>query len=95
VTVKEKKERSLAVEKVVMALPLEFRGSDPDLRRNIEGVIEALMDSGNKGLRLQEMVRPPDLNQAKVNKCLIALVNRKIVVKDSSPGHVLYVWRGV
>jgi hypothetical protein len=31
-----------------------------------------------------DMVVPPDLNQARVNKCLIALVNRKIVTKDSS-----------
>jgi hypothetical protein len=30
------------------------------------------------------MIVPPDLNQARVNKCLIALVNRKIVTKDSS-----------
>ena len=29
-------------------------------------------------------VKPPDLNQARVNKCLIALVNRKIVRKDNS-----------
>ncbi len=28
-------------------------------------------------------VKPPDLNQARVNKCLIALVNRKIVRKDN------------
>lgn len=31
-----------------------------------------------------EFVKPPDLNQARVNKCLIALVNRKIVQKDNS-----------
>jgi DASH complex subunit DAM1 len=31
-----------------------------------------------------ELVAPPDLSQARVNKCLIALVNRKIVTKDSS-----------
>ena len=29
-------------------------------------------------------MKPPDLNQARVNKCLIALVNRKIVRKDNS-----------
>ena len=29
-------------------------------------------------------MKPPDLNQARVNKCLIALVNRKIVQKDNS-----------
>ncbi|KAM6503663.1 hypothetical protein JOM56_000606 [Amanita muscaria] len=28
-----------------MSLPLEFRGSDPNLRRNMETVIEGLMDS--------------------------------------------------
>jgi len=31
-----------------------------------------------------ELVKPPDLNQARVNKCLIALVNRKVVHKDNS-----------
>jgi DASH complex subunit DAM1 len=31
-----------------------------------------------------DLVAPPDLNQARVNKCLIALVNRKIVQKDNS-----------
>src|SRR5260221_11380521 len=30
------------------------------------------------------MIVLPDLNQARVNKCLIALVNRKIVTKDNS-----------
>lgn len=42
-------------------------------------------------------VKPPDLNQARVNKCLISLVNRKIVRKDNSTvsqptvqkGHIL------
>ena len=31
-----------------------------------------------------DLIKPPDLNQARVNKCLIALVNRKVVVKESS-----------
>ena len=35
-------------------------------------------------LSVLELVKPPDLNQARVNKCLIALVNRKIVQKDNS-----------
>jgi DASH complex subunit DAM1 len=38
-----------------------------------------------------EMIVPPDLNQARVNKCLIALVNRKIVTKDSSTVSVRFV----
>jgi hypothetical protein len=31
-----------------------------------------------------DLITPPDLNQARVNKCLIALVNRKVVQKDNS-----------
>ncbi|KAH9968150.1 DASH complex subunit Dam1-domain-containing protein [Russula dissimulans] len=94
-TPKEKKERSMAIDKVISSLPLEFRGSDPSLRRNIEMVIERLMDNDSRGLKLIDMVVPPDLNQARVNKCLIALVNRKIVTKDSSTGTVLYHWQGL
>ncbi|KAH7887118.1 hypothetical protein F5I97DRAFT_1807400 [Phlebopus sp. FC_14] len=92
---KEKRERSLAIEKIILCLPLEFRGSDPNLRRNMESIVEAMMDSGGRGVKLIELITPPDLNQARVNKCLIALVNRKIVQKDSSTGAVLYHWQGL
>jgi len=85
----------MAIDKVISSLPLEFRGSDPTLRRNIEMVVERLMDSDGRGLKLIEMIVPPDLNQARVNKCLIALVNRKIVTKDNSTGTVLYYWQGL
>ncbi|KII87910.1 hypothetical protein PLICRDRAFT_92792 [Plicaturopsis crispa FD-325 SS-3] len=91
---KEKKERNIAIENAVSSLPLEFRGNDPNLRRNIEMVIESLMDNAGKGLKLLELVHPPDLTQARVNKCLIALVNRKIVQKENSTGAVLYHWIG-
>ncbi|KAI0312064.1 DASH complex subunit Dam1-domain-containing protein [Amylostereum chailletii] len=94
-TAKEKKERSIAVDKAVMSLPLEFRGNDPGLRRNVETVIEALMDNAGKGMKLIELIKPPELNQARVNKCLIAMVNRKIVTKNNSTGTVLYHWQGV
>ncbi|KAJ8596694.1 hypothetical protein M405DRAFT_804935 [Rhizopogon salebrosus TDB-379] len=94
-TAKEKKERSLFIEKIVVSLPLEFRGSDPGLRRNMESVIESMMDSDGRGVKLIELVKPPDLNQARVNKCLIALVNRKIVQKDNGTGSVLYHWQGL
>ncbi|KIK93987.1 hypothetical protein PAXRUDRAFT_143853 [Paxillus rubicundulus Ve08.2h10] len=92
---KEKKERSIAIEKVISCLPLEFRGNDPNLRRNMEAVIEAMMDSDGRGIKLIELIVPPDLTQARVNKCLIALVNRRIVHKDSSTGSVLYHWHGL
>jgi len=35
-------------------------------------------------LSVLDLVKMPDLNQARVNKCLIALVNRKVVQKDST-----------
>ncbi|KZT24839.1 hypothetical protein NEOLEDRAFT_1134514, partial [Neolentinus lepideus HHB14362 ss-1] len=94
-TAKEKKERALFIEKVVHALPLEYRGNDPTLRRHIEMVITPLMDRAGQGIRLHDLVAPPDLNQARVNKCLIVLVNRKIVQKDNSTGQVLYYWVGL
>ncbi|OSX61313.1 hypothetical protein POSPLADRAFT_1047535 [Postia placenta MAD-698-R-SB12] len=92
-TAKEKRERSLFVDKVVTALPLEFRGSDPNLRRNVETVIEGFLDRPERGLG--KLVKPPDLTQARANKCLIALVNRKIVQKDNSTGAVQYHWHGL
>ncbi|CAK5270296.1 unnamed protein product [Mycena citricolor] len=82
-TAKEKKERSIEVEKVIACLPLEFRGSDPNLRRNMESVIEGLLDASNRVVKLTDLISPPDLNQARVNKCLIAL------------GTVLYHWQGI
>ncbi|KAJ3557246.1 hypothetical protein NM688_g1567 [Phlebia brevispora] len=94
-TVKEKKERALFVERIVNVLPLEFRGSDPNLRRQIELVVEGFLEREGRGIGIMELVKPPDLTQARVNKCLIALVNRKIVHKDNSTGAVLYHWRGL
>ncbi|KAF8348561.1 hypothetical protein F5887DRAFT_880006 [Amanita rubescens] len=105
-TAKEKKERMLEIEKIIMSLPLEFRGSDANLRRNMETVIEGLMDAPGQTIKLWnfvesvyelvlDLVKPPDLNQARVNKCLIALVNRKAVKKDNASGTVLYRWQGL
>ncbi|KAF5311074.1 hypothetical protein D9619_007887 [Psilocybe cf. subviscida] len=94
-TPKEKKERSIEIEKIIACLPLEFRGSDAGLRRNMESVIEGLMYSTTPGVKLLDLVAPPDLNQARVNKCLVALVNRKVVQKDNSTGSVLYHWKGI
>lgn len=48
-TAKEKKERSFMIDKVISVLPLEFRGNDPNLRRNMETVIEGLLDKEGKG----------------------------------------------
>ncbi|CAE6479387.1 unnamed protein product [Rhizoctonia solani] len=82
-TAKEKKERAIAVEKVINALPLEYRGSEPRLRDHMEAIINKLMDAP-KGLRVTDCVSPPEIPQARANKCLIALVGRKVVKKSSS-----------
>ncbi|TFK19887.1 hypothetical protein FA15DRAFT_674069 [Coprinopsis marcescibilis] len=94
-TAKEKKERSIELERIVSCLPLEFRGSDPSLRRNMESVLEGLMNAPGNTVKLPDLIKPPDLNQARVNKCLIALVNRKAVKKDNSSGTVMYRWIGI
>ncbi|KAF5314703.1 hypothetical protein D9611_007217 [Ephemerocybe angulata] len=94
-TAKEKKERSMEIDRIVSCLPLEFRGSDPSLRRNMETVIEGLLAAPGNTVKLHDLIKPPDLNQARVNKCLIALVNRKVVKKDNSTGTVLYSWVGI
>ncbi|KAI9463973.1 hypothetical protein BJY52DRAFT_1184386 [Lactarius psammicola] len=94
-TPKERKERKIAIDQIITLLPLEFRETNTSLRRNVEMVIERLMDSEGKGLKLIEMIVPPDLNQARVNKCLIMLVSRKFVTKDNSTGVVLYYWQGL
>lgn len=94
-TPKERKERKAAIDQIITLLPLEFRETNTSLRRNVEMVIERLMDSEGRGLKLIEMIVPPDLNQARVNKCLIMLVSRKFVTKDNSSGVVLYYWQGL
>ncbi|XP_006463479.1 hypothetical protein AGABI2DRAFT_208298 [Agaricus bisporus var. bisporus H97] len=94
-TAKERKERDLEIERIISALPLEFRGSDPNLRRQMETIIEGILKASDQTIKLQDLIKPPDLNQARVNKCLIALVNRKVVQKESQSGSVLYHWRGL
>ncbi|KAF9788210.1 hypothetical protein BJ322DRAFT_1106223 [Thelephora terrestris] len=91
-TAKEKRERGLEIEKVVNSLPLEYRGSDHTLRKQIEMVIESLMDNPEKAYKASDLARPPELNQARVHKCFLALANRKIIAKDASG---LYRWQGL
>ncbi|KAG8712778.1 hypothetical protein FRC11_014218 [Ceratobasidium sp. 423] len=92
-TAKEKKERAIAVEKVINTLPLEYRGSEPRLREHMEAIISKLMGAP-KGLRVTDCVTP-EIPQARANKCLIALVGRKAVKKSSSGGAALYTWVGI
>ncbi|KAG6908466.1 hypothetical protein DXG01_004469 [Tephrocybe rancida] len=65
------------------------------LRRSMETVIEGLLTAAPRGVKLIDLIKPPELIQARVNKCLIALVNRKVVRKDNNTGTVLYHWAGI
>ncbi|KAG8937259.1 hypothetical protein FRC03_006747 [Tulasnella sp. 419] len=92
-TAKEKKQQDLKIDRIIQLLPIEFRGSDLDLRKAMEGVVARLIESEG-GLRINEIVKA-NLPQAKVNKCLIALVNRKVVEKVANKGGALYHYRGM
>ena len=41
--------------------------------------------------KVTDLIAPPDLNQARVNKCLIALVNRKVVNKENSTVCIIFI----
>ncbi|KAG8874201.1 hypothetical protein FRB98_008584 [Tulasnella sp. 332] len=64
-------------------MTIKDRKAREELRKVMEGVIGSLMDSEG-GKRIVDIVKAPLLPQAKVNKCLIALVNRKVVEKDTN-----------
>lgn len=92
ITAAEKKRREAAAEQVVELLPLDYRGgSDPSAKRLAMSVILALIAAGQKGARINEIVRVPDLPQAKVNKCLIALVGAKQVLRRSGNGVIYHL----
>ncbi|KAJ9111252.1 hypothetical protein QFC22_006552 [Naganishia vaughanmartiniae] len=78
----EKRKREAAVNAIVDTLPIEYRGNDPIARSLMERVITHLMDHP-EGQRMAEIIKPPELPQAKVNKCLIALVGKKAVSKTA------------
>ncbi|KZV99164.1 hypothetical protein EXIGLDRAFT_762930 [Exidia glandulosa HHB12029] len=93
-TAKEKRERDAAIEAAVNGMPLEFRGGDINLRRVVDKLISALMDT-DQPHPLAFFVKPPELTQAKVNKVLIALVNSKLVLKTVGPNKVgVFSWKG-
>lgn len=74
-------------------LPLEYRGGDADARLCMEKVIGRLWDGDGLSSEytvvprlhaVGDMVKPPEMPHPKVNKCLIALVAKKLVGKTSA-----------
>ncbi|WVQ79266.1 hypothetical protein IAT38_001362 [Cryptococcus sp. DSM 104549] len=88
-----RKKRELEISAIIDTLPLEYRGGDATERIRMEKVINKLMDNP-EGLPLKEMLSPPELPQAKVNKCLITLVSKKLVIKPTIGKISVYKWVG-
>ncbi|KAL7417851.1 DASH complex subunit Dam1-domain-containing protein [Mrakia frigida] len=84
-----RKAREAKINAIVETLPLEFRGSDPVIRQAVEKVITSLLLKP-AGLKMVELTSPPELPHARVNKCLIALVGKKIVQKVNEGGTTIY-----
>ncbi|CED83162.1 DAM1 [Phaffia rhodozyma] len=83
-----RKLREAKISSMMDTLPLEFRGSQPALTQAMERVISSLMNSPT-GLKMADLVKS-DLPQIKVNRCLIALVGKKVVVKINEGGVTNY-----
>ncbi|WVQ75002.1 hypothetical protein IAR50_004610 [Cryptococcus sp. DSM 104548] len=88
-----KKKRELEVSGIIDTLPLEYRGDNPTERLRMEKVIMKLMENP-EGVTLKDMVLPPDMPQARVNKCLITLVAKKLVSKPVVGKITVYRWVG-
>ncbi|OCF46034.1 DASH complex subunit DAM1 [Kwoniella heveanensis CBS 569] len=89
-----RKKRELEISGIIDTLPLEYRGGEPVERMRMEKVIAKLMDHP-EGISMKEMVEPPELPQTKLNKCLIALVAKKLVSKPIVDKITLYRWEGL
>ncbi len=89
-TLAQKKKREAYTDEIIETLPLEYRGGGNDPKQNTiaKYVCMALLAAGNKGVRIAEIVKNPEMTQAKINKTLIALVAAKHVVKTSNNGIV-------
>ncbi|KIS70138.1 uncharacterized protein UMAG_05210 [Mycosarcoma maydis] len=88
-TLAQKKKREAYTDEIIETLPLEYRGGN-DAKQNAvaKHVCMALLAAGAKGLRIADVVKNPEMSQAKINKTLIALVAAKHVVKTSNNGIV-------
>ncbi|WVR08175.1 hypothetical protein IAU60_005221 [Kwoniella sp. DSM 27419] len=92
-TAAARKKRELEISSIIETLPLEYRGAEPAERMRMEKVISVLMDNLG-GIALKSIISPPELPQAKVNKCLITLVAKKLVQKPTVNGAAMYRWVG-
>lgn len=67
----------------------------------MSSVLHALMrhqctTPDDNGIRVPDVVKQPDLPQAKVNKCLIALVQKKAVLKwTEGVSFLIYLYRAL
>lgn len=88
IPVAQRKKREAYTDEIIRTLPLEYRGNDVKQSDIAKHVCMALIAAGNRGVRISDIIKMPDMTQAKINKALIALVAAKHVVKASNNGIV-------
>lgn len=87
-TIAQRKKREAYTDEIIRTLPLEYRGNDVKQSDIAKHVCMALIAAGSRGVRISDIIKMPDMTQAKINKALIALVAAKHVVKTSNNGIV-------
>lgn len=88
IPIAQRKKREAYTDEIIRTLPLEYRGNDVKQSDIAKHVCMALIAAGNRGIRISDIIKMPDMTQAKINKALIALVAAKHVVKASNNGIV-------
>ncbi|KAF8323889.1 hypothetical protein DL93DRAFT_2069978 [Clavulina sp. PMI_390] len=88
-TPKEKKARAAWIDKIIQLAPVEYRGSNPALRKAAEEVLAGIIEA-DQPIRPPELVKSNVLPPVMVNKCLIAFVAAKIVQKEMMNGAAFY-----
>ena len=68
---------------IIQTMPLEYRGDNSTQRGVLESVIHALAAAGERGVRVADIARPPDLPSGRVNKALLALVAARHATRAS------------
>ncbi|WFD32519.1 DASH complex subunit dam1 [Malassezia sp. CBS 17886] len=75
---------SAVADEIIDTMPLEYRHGDS--RALLQSVILALIAAADRGVRVADVAKPPDMPAGKVNKALIALLAANHVLRASLNG---------
>lgn len=78
-----RRRREALADDIIQTMPLEYRGDNSTQRGVLESVIHALAAAGERGVRVADIARPPDLPSGRVNKALLALVAARHATRAS------------